>query len=112
MAGATRRHSATLLPGGRVLVLGGLDVDPGGAFLLPNNAARATAQLFDPATGRWSAAGGLAFPRADHGAALLGNGKVLVTGGSFNQLRYVQVNASMYQVYTDNHLISASELWK
>jgi hypothetical protein len=71
--------SATLLPDGRVLVLGGYSPPPeGGGWgtLLPS------AEAWDPATGRSSPAGTLAEARVWHTATLLGDGRVLVIGGS------------------------------
>jgi WD40 repeat protein len=69
-------HSATLLPDGRVLVTGG-----GGGSAGRLDEALASAELYDPASGTWSATasrlgtGGLT-------ATLLLDGKVLVTGGT------------------------------
>src|SRR5262249_25578657 len=63
-------HTATLLPNGKVLVVGGYDsyvFDP-----------LASAELYDPATGAWSPTGSLAAARYSHTATLLANGKVLV----------------------------------
>ncbi|MET0404943.1 MAG: kelch repeat-containing protein, partial [Cystobacter sp.] len=65
-------HSATVLPGGRVLVVGGAGVDI---------ALGASAELYDPATGAWSATGSLRSPRRWHTATLLPGGEVLVAGG-------------------------------
>jgi len=65
-------HTATLLPDGKVLVAAG--VGPGGTFL-------SSAELYDPASGTWSATGSLATPRIFAKATLLPNGKVLVAGG-------------------------------
>jgi hypothetical protein len=67
------RHSATLLPDGKVLVAGGRSSNPPGAL--------ESAELYDPATGSWTATANLTTPRVGHGAALLPNGKVLVVGG-------------------------------
>jgi N-acetylneuraminic acid mutarotase len=66
-------HTATLLPNGKVLVVGGLNQSLG-----TNNSA----ELYDPVTGAWTATGSLATARRGHTATLLPNGKVLVTGGA------------------------------
>ena len=70
-------HTATLLPNGEVLVAGGHIF--GG---------RANAELYDPATRVWTAAGRFTPHREDHTVTLLPNGQVLVAGGSngFNTL--------------------------
>jgi uncharacterized delta-60 repeat protein len=65
-------HTATPLPDGRVLVVGG----SGSSLLL------ASAELYDPATGSWSATGSLAVGRSEHTATPLPDGKVLVVGGN------------------------------
>ena len=67
-------HTATLLPNGKVLVAGGAN---GSGFL-------ASAELYDPATGTWSATGSLNTARYQHTATLLADGKVLVVGGGGN----------------------------
>lgn len=73
MATARVRHTATLLPDGRVLVVGGYD---------SSFTALASAEFWDPATGQFSATGRpLSAARADHTATLVRNGKVLVAGG-------------------------------
>jgi outer membrane protein OmpA-like peptidoglycan-associated protein len=68
---ARARHTATLLPGGRVLLVGGWD---GAAEL-------ASAELYDPSGDAFSLAPALTTPRADQTATLLPEGKVVVTGG-------------------------------
>jgi hypothetical protein len=65
-------HSTTLLPNGKVLVAGG---SPTAVSYL------SAAELYDPATGAWSATGAMTDARRAHTATLLPNGKVLVTGG-------------------------------
>ena len=80
---ATRSgHTATLLPTGKVLVVGGYgDISLLG---LPSFSL-ASAELYDPAAnggaGAWSTTGSLATARQFHTATLLPNGKVLVAGG-------------------------------
>ena len=63
-------HTATTLPDGRVLIVGGLSSGP-----------TSSAELFDPATRRFSVTGSLRTPRAGHTATLLADGRVLVAGG-------------------------------
>jgi hypothetical protein len=68
--------TATLLADGRVLVAGG-----GRPDRAPRRAL-ASAEIFDPAAGRFSPVGPLAQGRYKHGALRLANGDVLVIGGS------------------------------
>ncbi|MEU7867124.1 kelch repeat-containing protein [Dactylosporangium sp. NPDC049140] len=71
-----RLHTVTLLGTGKVLVTGGI----GGAAAFPAPGL-ATAELYDPATGTWTATGALHTARWGHSAALVGD-KVLVAGGT------------------------------
>ncbi len=70
-------HTATLLPGGKVLVAGGWVDDH-----TPINSA----ELYDIATGTWSVTGSLSSAYYGHTATLLPNGKVLVVGYRVNGL--------------------------
>jgi N-acetylneuraminic acid mutarotase len=67
-----RLHTLTRLPNGKVLAVGGLNGSTG----------LASAELFDPGTGQWTPTGSLEKGRSGHSATLLGDGSVLVTGGS------------------------------
>src|SRR5205823_2244991 len=88
LATARNGHTATLLPNGKVLVAGGSSVN----FIL------ASAELYDPASGTWSATGSLASARAGqpsgHTATLLPNGKVLVAGGG--DINGIRASAELY----------------
>jgi hypothetical protein len=68
------QHTATLLPNGKVLVAGGYSGDYSGSTL-------SSAEVYDPATGTWTATGALNTGRWLHAATLLPNGLVLVSGG-------------------------------
>jgi N-acetylneuraminic acid mutarotase len=70
-------HTATLLPNGKVLVVGGRDGNSPPNYLN-------SSELYDPATRSWSVTGSLNTPRYLHTATLLPNGKVLVAGGITN----------------------------
>jgi WD40 repeat protein len=72
-------HSATLLQNGMVLVAGGYSLNTS-----VTQTYEPTAELYDPATGVWIPTGSLHEPRAGHTATLLGNGTVLIAGGSSN----------------------------
>jgi len=65
-------QTATLLNTGKVLVAGGLGA---------NDTSVPSAELYDQASGTWSATGSMKGRRTGHGATLLPNGNVLVTGG-------------------------------
>src|SRR5438067_1511338 len=65
-------HTATLLPNGKVLVAGGFG----------SSVPLASAELYDPASGTWTATGSLGTARYYHTATLLPNGKVLVAEGA------------------------------
>jgi hypothetical protein len=69
---ARAAHTATTLPTGEVLIIGGM-ADGGGRL--------ASVELFDPVADTVRALGPLAHARSGHTATLLGDGRVLVAGG-------------------------------
>ena len=71
MTEAREKHTATLLPSGKVLIAGGY-----GGF-----SVCASVELYDPAVGTFTAAGNMTMARWSHTATLLPSGKVLIAGG-------------------------------
>ncbi len=69
-------QSATLLPDGRVLIAGGMR---------RNQDFYKSAELYDPATGKFQLTGEMSVGRVGHVAVLLRSGKVLIAGGWVGQ---------------------------
>ncbi|HET6638300.1 MAG TPA: kelch repeat-containing protein [Gemmatimonadota bacterium] len=69
---ARAAHTATVLPSGEVLIVGGMDHGGGGL---------ASVELFDPADNVVQELGSLAERRAGHTATPLADGRVLIAGG-------------------------------
>jgi hypothetical protein len=65
-------HSATLLPDGKVLIVGGMR---------HNQDFYRSAELYDPATGKFQPTGEMSLARVGQAAVLLRSGKVLIAGG-------------------------------
>ena len=73
-------HTATLLNDGRVLVVGGLS-----CCQFPNPSTEFftnTAEIYDPALDRFTPTGSMTVARGGHAAAILPDGRVLISGGS------------------------------
>jgi hypothetical protein len=75
MTAARRMHTATLLPNGQVLIVGGIGA--GGSAL-------SSAELYDPFSGTFTATGNMTNARGGHTAILLANRSVLIVGGYGN----------------------------
>lgn len=73
-------HSLSLLPDGTVLAAGGeTDRCTGNPCVFTLSVA--SAELYDPSTGTFTATGDMVEPRETHTATLLNDGRVLIAGG-------------------------------
>jgi N-acetylneuraminic acid mutarotase len=88
MASARWQHTATLLPNGTVLVVGG-----GGAPWL------ASAEIYDPVAGTWTTTASMNYPRSNHTATLLANGTVLVAGGQYDDSNGNNLLPTVTEIY-------------
>jgi len=87
MITARLSHTSTVLSGGKVLITGGqADV----------NHLLASAELYDPGNGSFSATGNLQASRAMHTATLLSDGRVLLAGGVSSTDSNVVATAELY----------------
>lgn len=89
-------HSATLLPNGKVLIAGGL----AGRSFEGGPGIVASTEIFDPATGQFSAGPSMSTPRTGHAAVLLSNNKVLIAGGADTDERML-ASAEIYDPVTN-----------
>ena len=97
-------HTATLLPDGTVLLAGGGSA----SHHVP---PFASAELYDPTTGRFSDTGSLGTGRSNHAAVLLTTGQVLITGGTtFGSVSLISGMASA-EIYTPPVLTPAPVLF-
>ena len=65
-------HTATVLPDGRILMVGGLST---------NNRPLSSVQIYDPFNDTWTNAAPMRTARFQHAAVALPDGRILVTGG-------------------------------
>jgi hypothetical protein len=102
---STRRagHTATLLTDGRVLVIGGST----NGF---PEAATASAEIYDPATGSFTATGSTTVPRQEHTATLLSDGRVLIVAGYTGDFRVGQRSAEIYDPTTGTFTNAPTQL--
>jgi Tol biopolymer transport system component len=89
MAAPRDSHTSTLLADGRVLIAGGMSLPSpataGGVIPASYRTADvdhflATAEVYDPTTGKFSKTGSMSSPHRGHTATLLQDGRVLVVG--------------------------------
>jgi N-acetylneuraminic acid mutarotase len=83
-------HTATLMPSGKVLVVGGF-----------GHHDQTSAELYDPAANTWSGAGNMTWGRVNHSATLLPSGKVLVAAGQ-DDLGTTFSSAELYDPATNS----------
>ncbi|GEM_PF-1960763 len=87
---AREGHRQVLLADGDVLIVGGLGIDPQHRYI-------ASAELYNPATGRSRLLGQMLLPRFGPTLTLLGNGQILVTGRFSAPGYYATATAELYQ---------------
>jgi WD40 repeat protein len=101
MAYARSGHTATLLPDGRVLIVGDYGTSFGTAI---------AAELFDPTTGQFVQTGSPVHVRNGHTATLLQDGRVLIVGGTgtgaYNDT--TPASAELYDPETDRFTLTGS----
>ncbi|MBU6337910.1 MAG: hypothetical protein KGR19_08890, partial [Acidobacteria bacterium] len=92
---AIRSFPATaLLANGKLLLAGGKDFGAGGSPVI------ASSQLFDPATNLFSTTGSLIDAREQAFSSILGDGKVLVAGGTDGYYGTPKASAELYDPAT------------
>lgn len=131
MTTARAGHTATLLPSGAVLLVGGTASNsadlfdpatnswsaasspgalsgqsatllPSGKVLVAGGDSSGNAELYDPATNSWSGTSQMSSARGGHVAMLLSSGKVLVAGGINSVSPYYLASAELYDPATNS----------
>jgi N-acetylneuraminic acid mutarotase len=83
-------HTVTLLPNGKVLVIGGMNSYEG-----PAESYLSSVEVYDPTNNQWQQVAPLSVPRRSHTATLLEDGRVLVAGGWTNPTTVLSVMESL-----------------
>jgi hypothetical protein len=100
---ARESHIATLLANGKVLITGGHK------GRRPSITIYSSAEIYDPATGLFSATGDMTRIRHKHEATLLTDGRVLVVGGADEQDgRHAYTSAEIYNPATGTFTINGN----
>jgi hypothetical protein len=81
MSASRINHTASVLSDGRVLIAGGRGLEPNTTASAGYPLSLRSAELYDPQSGRWSAAASMQRNRSDHLAAILWDGRAVVAGG-------------------------------
>jgi N-acetylneuraminic acid mutarotase len=84
------------LTDGRVLVAGGVTKSPG-----TKDVAHAEAEIYDPATDRWTRTGSMATARSQFPLLLLGDGRVLAVGGVARPQGWALAEVEIYDPVTE-----------
>lgn len=77
--------AATRMADGRVLITGGFN------FTAETFTNLTAAEIYDPATSRFSPTGSMSVPRTGHSAPLLHDGQVFVVGGTATNIRQAEI---------------------
>jgi hypothetical protein len=101
MTAARSLHTATLLDHGPAATNGKVLITGGSIGFLSD---LAKAELYDPATGTFTATGAMSEGRSEHTATLLANGNVLVAGGAADNV------AELYDPATGTFTATTGEL--
>ncbi|HSB18709.1 MAG TPA: kelch repeat-containing protein [Anaeromyxobacteraceae bacterium] len=100
-------HSLTVLADGRVLAAGGCANAEGPGVSCQ---AKDSAEIYDPATGIWTPTGSMNEARAEPGAVLLLDGRVLVAGG-WDGVVGLETSAELYDPATGRWTPTRDMAW-
>jgi len=98
MGVARSRHTATMLPDGKVLVAGGAGA---------NGKTEASTEIYDPASGQFATTATMISPRQGHRATLLHDGQVLISGG-YDGDGHILATAELFDPATGRFLLTTA----